>query len=165
MANRIQVSDDDDEDEEKAKKAVPDPFDDPLLVRPRRAEDVAPAPAIDPHAADYDDEVPSQRRLRWMTQALVVPCFVGGVWLLGLILSYGVGLFRCDGAAGTLRPYAGCVVGLALTAPMAWYVARGKIGMRRWWLNAIVVVVMFSLGARTGWRASGDPSSCEELSR
>lgn len=145
MPNRIQISD-------GTEKEVPDPLDDPReRDRPRSADEIAEVPACERPEGDYDDEVPSQRRLRWMTQVMVVPLFILGLWGLSAIGAYAISLFRCPGAANNLRPYAGVVIAGVALAVLLRFVVRGKVGMRRWWLNAILVIVMMSLGAHYGW--------------
>ncbi len=147
MPNRIQISD-------GTEKEVPDPLDDPReRERPRSADEVAPVPETERLEHDYEDEVPSQRRLRWMTQVLVVPLFVLGLWGFSAMGAYMISLLRCPGGASSLRPYAGASLALGALATGLWFAARGKLGLRRWWLNAIVIVAMVALGVRYGWSA------------
>jgi hypothetical protein len=119
--------------------------------------------AIQPPPRDYDDEVGSQRRLRWMTQVLVVPFLSGGLWLLAFLIAFFGGLLRCPGGTSVAKPYVTCAISLAVLGLVLRQIVRRKIGMRRWWSNVVLVVTMLGLGAWYGWRESGDPSSCSYL--
>jgi hypothetical protein len=104
--------------------------------------------------ADYEDEVGSQRRVRWMTQVLVIPAFVGGLWCCAALLAYSAGLFRCEGAVGRMQPWLGCAIALAVLVPGLIKSLRGKIGFRRRSINVVTIVVMLALGAHYGWQAA-----------
>jgi hypothetical protein len=142
----------------KRKKVAPEP-----IEPPAHPEDVAPLPPGTAHS-DYDDEVGSQRRLRWMTQILVIPAFVGGLWCCAALLAYSAGWFRCEGAVGRMQPWAGCAISLAVLVPVLFKSLRGKIGFRRRSINIVVIVVMLALGAYYGWSESSDPEACGTLS-
>jgi hypothetical protein len=152
MANRIQIPD-------EGGRRKPDPHQEPH-ERARDAGDVAPLPESDPHRADYDDEIDSQRRLRWMTQVVAIPLLAGGLWLLALILAWLTGLVRCRGVTDVVQVVVGYGVALPATALLLWKIARGKLGLRRRWLNAILVAAMCWLGARYGWRVAAESWEC-----
>jgi hypothetical protein len=110
------------------------------------------------HTKDYDDEVPSQRRLRWMTQVLVMPALLGSLWGIACGLGYWAGLVDCDRASA--KEHAAACSGLAVLAVVGWFIARGKIGARRRWLNAVLVAIVLPLGAVPGFRWASDSDRC-----
>jgi hypothetical protein len=110
------------------------------------------------HKSDYDDEVPSQRRLRWMTQVMVMPALLGSLWSIAVGLGYWAGLWQCHRAVTREHVSAGC--GAAVLALFLWLIARGKIGARRLWLNAVLLAITLPLGAVPGYRWAAESDRC-----
>jgi len=113
------------------------------LPEPREPQQPFAAPR------DYDDEVGSQRRVRWMTQVMVMPALVG--WLFGFsyLFGYFVGSFGRDEFSDLPRTGFAAV----LIALPAYFVIRGKIGSRRRWLNYALLALCVAAGAWRGWLA------------
>jgi hypothetical protein len=109
-------------------------------------ERTIPAPAP---ARDYGDEIPSQRRARWMTQVMVMPFLVGGLYGFSYLLGWWLGAYQHRLAAESWR--------LALIAGVialpSYFMVRGKIGSRRRWLNFTLLAACLGIGGLLGWRA------------
>jgi hypothetical protein len=132
----------------------PDYYDDPAEPRAGEASEV---PAGGPHK-DYDDEVPSQRRLRWMTQVLVMPALLPSLWGLACGVGWLAGLAHCGAPLSNGYPLMG-FVGVLL--PLAlWLIWRRKIGARRGWVNVVLLAVLLPLGAWNGWHWAQSSSEC-----
>jgi hypothetical protein len=107
-----------------------------------------------PHS-DYDDEVPSQRRLRRMTPVLAIPFLVGVLFCLAYALGYWTAALARAPAAAVPR-----LLGVAvLLALPVWLTLRGKVGSRRRWLNLLLLAASLVGGASLGWRAGSDASA------
>lgn len=114
------------------------------LPEPPRRLEVPPAPR-----GEYDDEVGSQRRVRWMTQVMVMPFLVGGLYGFAYLLGYWLG----DNQAHLARELPRLAFVVVILAVPSYFMIRGKIGARRPWLNYLLLAICLGGGGWLGWRA------------
>ena len=107
-----------------------------------------PAPAFQA-PSDYADEIGSQRRVRWMTQVMVMPALVCGLYGFAYLLGYTIG----DSQAHLEREWLPLTLTAAVIAVPSYFMLRGKIGARRRWLNYVILGLCLGVGGGWGWRS------------
>jgi hypothetical protein len=100
---------------------------------------------------DYGDEIGSQKRVRWMTQVMVMPALVGGLFGFAYLLGYWLG----DNQAHLIRELPRLAFVVVILALPSYFMIRGKIGARRRWMNFALLALCLGAGGLLGWR-SGD---------